>query len=334
MAGPTERALRLLGLSQARPVWTGPQLAAQLDVTTRSIRRDVDRLRTLGYPVRATQGLGGGYQLGAGLALPPLLLDDNEAIAVAVCLSLAAGGSVVGIGESALRTLAKLDQVMPPRLRAHVEALASSTQTIDGYSTPVSAPILLVIASAIRANRRIVFSYAGLRGDRADRKVEPYRMVATGRRWYLMAFDLQRDDWRSFRLDRMQDVVSTTWQFSPREAPDAAAFIQRGASRDAYPAVGVIDVAAPAQEVREFFGPLSASVEELPQRRSRVSAGAQSMDLVAWHFARLPWPYTIVGPPELRTASQALAQQLRTATISPRVRARPESAVHPKTPRK
>ncbi|MEO9199684.1 MAG: WYL domain-containing protein [Antricoccus sp.] len=334
MAGSTERALRLLGLLQARPVWTGPQLAARLDVTTRSIRRDVDRLRTLGYPVRATQGLGGGYQLGAGLALPPLLLDDDEAVAVAVCLSLAAGGSVVGIGESALRTLAKLDQVMPPRLRAHVEALTSSTQTIDGYSTPVSSQTLLVIAGSIRARRRIVFHYAGLHGDPTDRRVEPYRMVATGRRWYLMAFDLQREDWRAFRLDRMREVASTTWQFKPREAPDAAQFIQRGSSRDAYPAVGVIDVAASIQQVRDYFSPLSATVEQLPRNRSRVSAGAESMDLVAWHFARLPWPYTIVGPPQLRTASRALAQRVHTATDPPQTKALHESVARPKKPRK
>lgn len=317
MSGSTERALRLLGLLQARPVWTGPQLAARLGVTTRSIRRDVDRLRTLGYPVRATQGLGGGYQLGAGQALPPLLLDDDEAVAIAVCLSLAAGGSVVGIGESALRTLAKLDQVMPPRLRVHVEALTDSTQTIDGYSTPVPAQDLLVIATAIRAVRRITFNYTGVRAGLADRRVEPYRMVATGRRWYLMAYDLDRGDWRSFRLDRMQDVAETTWQFQPRDAPDAAQFIQRGASRDAYPAVGVIEVAAAIDEVRAFFGPLSATVEELPGQRSAVSAGAESFELVAWFFARLPWSYTIVGPPELKTATRALAARLSAANDGP-----------------
>ena len=219
----TERVLRLLGLLQQRPVWTGPELADRLGVTTRRIRRDVQRLRDLGYPVNATQGSGGGYQLGAGTALPPLLLDDEEAIATAVSLRLAAGGTVAGASEAALRTLAKLDTVMPPRLRAEVRAVHDAIVTLDegrrGGRRCAPRP-----GPGHPGLRRGRFRLPG-RGRSGGAPREPYRLVATGRRWYLMAFDLDRDDWRTFRLDRMTEVAATTWRFPPRDHPDPAAYV-------------------------------------------------------------------------------------------------------------
>jgi predicted DNA-binding transcriptional regulator YafY len=180
--GTTERVLRLLGLLQQRPVWTGPELAARLGVTTRSIRRDIERLRSLGYPVNATQGVGGGYQLGAGRALPPLLLDDEEAIATAVSLRLAAGGTVAGASEAAVRTLAKLDQVLPARLRAEVRALHDAIVTLEGGRIEVDADALLSLARACRDTVRVEFGYAGRAQEPGERRVEPYQLVATGRR--------------------------------------------------------------------------------------------------------------------------------------------------------
>src|SRR4051812_31525141 len=246
MAETTERVLHLLGLLQQRPVWTGPELAERLGVTTRSIRRDVERLRGLGYPVHAAQGVGGGYQLGRGRGLPPLLLDDSEAVAVAVSLRLAAGGTVSGASEAAVRTLAKLDQVMPPRLRGEVRALHEATQTLDAGEPTVDGEALLRVARAVRDTVRIRFEYEARDGTRSERTVEPAGLVATGHRWYLMAYDVDRDDWRTFRLDRMTRVAPTTWRFREREHQDPPADLQRGVGSAADPLPAPNLVPAPA----------------------------------------------------------------------------------------
>jgi predicted DNA-binding transcriptional regulator YafY len=227
MGDTTERVLRLLSLLQQRPVWTGPELAERLGVTTRSIRRDVERLRGLGYPVHAAQGVGGGYQLGRGRELPPLLLDDAEAVAIAVSLRLAAGGTVTGASEAALSTLAKLDQVMPPRLRSEVKAIHDSTVTLSSARDLVDGDVLLALARACRDLVRVRFGYDARDGAASERWVEPCRLVATGRRWYLMAWDVDREDWRTFRLDRMRSVVPSTWRFKQRDHPDPAEYVRR-----------------------------------------------------------------------------------------------------------
>ena len=202
MSETTSRVLQLLGLLQSRRVWSGEELAERLGVTTRSVRRDVERLRDLGYPVLASKGLGGGYQLGAGAALPPLLLDGDEAVAMAVCLRLAAGGSVAGVGESALRALSKLDQVMPSRLRSQVSAVHESTVTLTWNSTdsPVEPDVLMTLARACRDREHVSASYVDRSGNATDRRLEPYQLVTTGKRWYLLAFDRDREGWRSLRL--------------------------------------------------------------------------------------------------------------------------------------
>src|SRR3954471_957829 len=248
MAETTERVLRLLGLLQQRPVWTGPELAERLGVTTRSIRRDVERLRTLGYPGNAAHGVGGGYQLGRGRALPPLLLDDTEAVAVAVSLRMAAGGTVSGASEAALRTLAKLDQVMPPRLRGEVRAIHEATQTLEHGQATVDGEVLLRLAKAVRDTVRVRFDYESRDGTPSSRTIEPVGLVATGRRWYLMAYDVDRDDWRTFRLDRMRSVEPTTWRFSTREHEDPAAYVHRAVTSAAYRFQARIVVHAPRKE--------------------------------------------------------------------------------------
>jgi predicted DNA-binding transcriptional regulator YafY len=298
--GTTERVLRLLGLLQQRPVWTGTELAGRLGVTTRSIRRDVERLRRLGYPVDATQGAGGGYRLGAGRALPPLLLDDEEAIATAVSLRLAAGGTVAGASEAAVRTLTKLDQVLPARLRAEVRALHDAIVTLDGGRVEVDADTLLVLARAARDTVRVTFGYVTLHGDPSERRVEPYQLVATGRRWYLLAFDLGRDDWRSFRLDRMRGVAATTWRFARREHPDPAAYVQRAVSVAAYPHRARVRILAPAEEVRRRTTPAGATVEPLDDRSCLLVSGAETLHGLAFHLGLLGWDFEVLEPPELR----------------------------------
>ncbi len=310
MSSTTERVLRLLWLLQQRPVWTGPELAERLGVTTRSVRRDVGRLRELGYPVHGAHGSGGGYQLGRGRALPPLLLDDEEAVAVAVSLRLAAGGTVTGASEAAVRTLAKLDQVMPPRLRSEVHAIQGATVTLEGGVAEVAGEVLLRVAQACRDRLRLRFGYAAHDGAVSRRHVEPVSLVATGRRWYLMAWDLDRDAWRTFRVDRTSDVVATTWRFAPREHPDPAAFVQRAVSASPYRWQGEVRYDAPADRVREWFPPGVAGVEAVDDRTSLVRSGADHLEGLVLEFVRVPFDVLAVEPPELREAMGRLAARL------------------------
>jgi len=317
MGDTTERVLRLLALLQQRPVWTGPELADRLGVTTRSVRRDVERLRALGYPVNATQGVGGGYQLGAGMALPPLLLDDEEAIATAVSLRLAAGGTVAGASEAAVRTLAKLDQVLPARLRAEVRAVHDAITTLEGGRVEVDADALLALARASRDRLRVELTYTAAGGEAAVRRVEPYQLVATGRRWYLLAFDLDRDDWRTLRLDRMADVRATTFRFPAREAPDAAAYVQRSVTVSPYQHEARVLVHAPAATVRERIPPTVGTVEAVDRGTCRVVAGGNSLEGLAWHFGSLGHAFTVEAPEELRAATAAFGARLVAAAVSP-----------------
>ena len=317
MGDTTERVLRLLALLQQRPVWTGPELADRLGVTTRSVRRDVERLRALGYPVNATQGVGGGYQLGAGKALPPLLLDDEEAIATAVSLRLAAGGTVAGASEAAVRTLAKLDQVLPARLRAEVRAVHDAITTLEGGRVEVDADALLALARAARDRLRVELTYTAAGGEPAVRRVEPYQLVATGRRWYLLAFELDRDDWRTLRLDRMADVRATTFRFAGREAPDAAAYVQRSVTVSPYQHEARVLVHASADVVRERIAPTVGTVQAVDRGTCRVVAGGNSLEALAWHFGSLGHAFTVESPEELRAATAAFGARLVAAAVAP-----------------
>ena len=301
MAETTERVLHLLGLLQQRPVWTGPELAERLGVTTRSIRRDVERLRALGYPVHATQGIGGGYQLGRGRGLPPLLLDNAEAVAVAVSLRMAAGGTVSGASEAALRTLAKLDQVMPPKLRSEVRAIHAATQTLDSGMTTVDGDALLQLARAVRDTVRVRFAYESREQTRSARTVEPVGLVATGRRWYLMAYDVDRDDWRTFRLDRMTRVAPTTWRFGEREHEDPAAYVQRAVASAAYRFQARIVVRAPLKEVAERTSVRSVVLTAIDDDTTLLEAGAETLYGLAFHLSLLGWEFEVQEPAELRT---------------------------------
>ena len=274
MSETTSRVLQLLGLLQSRRVWTGEELAERLGVTTRSVRRDVERLRDLGYPVHASKGHGGGYQLGAGAALPPLLLDPDEAVAMAVCLRLAAGGSVAGVGESALRALSKLDQVMPSRLRSQVLGVHDATVTLawNSADSPVEPDVLMTLARACRDREHVSASYVDRAGSATERRLEPYQLVTTGKRWYLLAFDRDRQDWRSLRLDRMDDVRAVGSTFVAREAPDAAAYVQRSISVSPVPLYRPRPVSGARARCRAAF---FAVIGDDRGRRTEMPASSQ-----------------------------------------------------------
>ncbi|MFE7743744.1 helix-turn-helix transcriptional regulator [Nocardia sp. NPDC057455] len=311
--GTTERVLTLLGLLQQREVWTGPELAARLGVTPRTIRRDVERLRALGYPVHADQGVGGGYRLGPGQDLPPLLLDDEEAIVTALSLLAGAGGAVAGAGDAALRALAKLDRVLPTRLRHEVHALSGAVESFGGGRTPVDPGVLMSLARACRDEVEAAFDYpAGSEVRR--RRVEPYRLVASDRRWYLLAFDLDRDDWRSFRVDRMTEVSARTWRFRPRAAPEAAAYVQEGVASRVYPHRARFLVHASADTVRAQIPASAAAVRPRGSGLCEVLSGADgSLDIVLVHMLLLGHDFEVLDPPELGRRSRALAQRLLAA---------------------
>lgn len=315
MSDTTARVLRLLGLLQGRALWTGPELAQRLGVTTRSVRRDVERLRELGYPVRASAGVGGGYQLGAGGILPPLLLDPDEAVAVTVSLRLAAGGSVTGVEESALRALAKLDQVLPATLRGEVEAISQAVVAVEGVSVPVDARLLSAVARACRDRVRIELAYSARDGLTTDRRVEPYRVVAMGRRWYLLAFDLDRDDWRSFRLDRVhsESLHVTTLRFAPRPAPDAAAYVRESVIRSPYRYVARLRLHAPLEDVSARVPQNAGTLTDLGDGTCELETGAETLDYVLGEALRLDVPFEVLDPPELRHRVRELAGLLAAA---------------------
>ncbi len=318
MSETTSRVLQLLGMLQSRRVWTGEDLAERLDVTTRSVRRDIERLRDLGYPVHASKGHGGGYQLGAGAALPPLLLDPDEAVAMAVCLRLAAGGTVAGVGESALRALSKLDQVMPSRLRSQVSALHDATVTLTSPSPdpPVAPEVLMILARASRDHEHVSAGYVDIRGTATQRRLEPYQLVTTGRRWYLLAYDRDRQDWRSLRLDRMSDVRALGTTFVPRDAPDAAAYVRRSISSSPYRYVARVRYQAPEDVVARHFPPASATIEPDGPDACIVTAGADDPERMVLYFATVGPDFEVLEPPEVVRAVAAVAQRLARAGVT------------------
>jgi len=297
------RILRLLALLQSRRHWSGGDLAERLEVSTRTLRRDVDRLRDLGYPVEARRGTDGGYQLAAGAVLPPLLLDDDEAVAVGVGLhSAIQAGSVTGIEDSSVRALGKVIRVMPARLRRRIDALADMTVPAPWQESAdrVDAQVLVTLAQACRDGERLTFGYTSRDGEVATREVDPHRLVLMGRRWYLVAWDLVRADWRTFRVDRLRDPESTGRRSIPRVLPagDAAEFVRAGIA--AAPRRFEVDVVveADADVVRARIG-LRGALEGLGPGRCRLTTGSDSLDWVTLLLARTGAEFAVRGPPEL-----------------------------------
>lgn len=302
MANTSSRTLRLLSLLQTHRYWPGGELARRLEVSVRTLRRDVERLRDLGYPVEAHRGVDGGYQLAAGAALPPLVLDDEEAVALAVGLQAAAQGGVDGIAESSVRALTKVVQVMPPRLRRRVEALRAMTVPAQwaGDGPRIDPAVLTAVAQACRDTERLEFGYVAASGERSDRHVEPLRLVSLGRRWYLVAYDLTRHDWRSFRLDRLAAPRATGARFRPRELPaaDAAAFVRAGIGHLPAPYAAEVLVHAPAAAVRDRVGRW-ADVEDAGDGRCMLRMNVDSLDWVALAVGAVGAEFEVLGPPEL-----------------------------------
>ncbi|PPK65289.1 YafY family protein [Actinokineospora auranticolor] len=312
MVETSARLLRLLSLLQTRRDWSGADLSEKLGVTDRTVRRDVEKLRSLGYPVHASTGVTGGYRLGAGAALPPLLLDDEEAVAVAVGLRSAAGGGVVGIEETSVRALAKLEQVLPARLRNRVNALQSVVVPLRGEGPMVDPEHLSVIAGACRDRQTLRFDYRGRDGAETPRRVEPSRLVHTGRRWYLVAFDLDRDDWRTFRVDRLVPRAPVGPRFPPREPPseDMAAYASYGLSNGAYRYQGVIVLHMSAERAAEQVSPTAGVLEAIDEDRCLLRTGGNNLDAMGMWLALLGCDFEVRSPPELIDRMTAVAHRL------------------------
>ena len=311
MVDTSARLLRLLSLLQARPEWSGAELAERLDVTTRTVRRDVERLRDLGYPVHATRGTA-GYRLGAGAALPPLLLEDDEAVAVAVGLRTAAGGSVAGIEETSLRALAKLEQVLPARLRHRVGTLHSATVRVGAGGPRVDPDVLMAIADACRRHESLRFDYRSPRGGATTRSAQPHRLVSFTRHWYLVAWDTDREDWRSFRVDRLALRAPNGPRFTPREPPggDAAAYLEDRLSSRAWPVRATVTLHEPADAVTDRVWPGMGVVEPVDDRTCLLHVGADTARDLAWMITSVDVDFTVTdGPPALVDALRAHADR-------------------------
>ena len=316
MLETSARLLRLLALLQSRAFWSGADLAAQLEVTERTVRRDVDRLRSLGYPVHSSVGVAGGYQLGAGASLPPLLLEDDEALAVALGLRTAAAGTVAGVEEAALRALAKLEQVLPKRVRRRVNALREAVAPLYITGPRVRAEVLSVLAAACRQHECVSFRYVDGQGQTTTREVEPHGLVHTGWRWYLAAWDGGRDDWRTFRVDRIEGDVTARQRFVPRDIPegDAAAFVSRSVASRRYEHRAKVLFHAPRSRISERVPPLAGYLRAVGKDKCRLETGAHSLDAIAVHVAAIGEDFEIEGPPELVDHVRKLANRLRRAT--------------------
>ncbi|QYN34726.1 YafY family transcriptional regulator [Pseudonocardia sp. DSM 110487] len=301
MLETSARLLRLLSLLQSRREWTGPELAQRLEVSERTIRNDIDRLRSLGYPVDANRGAVGGYRLGAGAQLPPLLLDDDEAVATVLGLRAATG--LAGVEEVSLRALAKIEQVLPRRLRTRVAALGEFALRVpeDTPSPQVDAEVLTTLAAACRDAERLRFDYRTHGGGESRRDVEPYRLIAWGRRWYLLAWDVERGDWRTFRADRITPRIPTGPRFAPRPLPtdDVTTYLSGRVSAAAWRYRARVVVHAPADEVAERITAAVGHVEARDAATCVLHTGSDSLESLAVHLGMLGVDFEVVDPPEL-----------------------------------
>jgi predicted DNA-binding transcriptional regulator YafY len=314
MLQTSARLLRLLSLLQARADWSSQELADRLRVTTRTVRNDVQRLRSLGYPVHASPGVGGGYRLGAGAALPPLLLDDEEAVAVAVGLRTAAAGGVTGIQETSVRALAKLEQVLPSRLRHRVNALQAATVEIAASGPTVDPEVLTAIAGACRDYQRLRFDYRDHDESATIRTVEPHRLVHDRGRWYLVAWDVDRADWRTFRADRIQPRVPTGPRFAPRELPggDVATYLLRGVGSATWRYRARVRVHAPAAAITGRLPP-AVLVEAIDEHTCMIDVGSDTPQMLAVYLGMLDADFEVGEPSELLEQLRRLADRYRRA---------------------
>jgi predicted DNA-binding transcriptional regulator YafY len=301
MLNTSARLLRLLSLFQAQRYWSGAELSKRLEVTGRTLRRDVDRLRSLGYPVHSTSGVEGGYQLGAGATLPPLLLDDDEAVAVALGLRTSAQSGISGTEEASLRALLKLEQVLPPRLRHRMMALHGFVVPLERRGPSVDANLLSVIAGACRDCECIRFTYQDRAGAASLRVVEPHRLVHTGYRWYLVAWDTSRKDWRTFRIDRIDGKTKASTRFKPRKPPegDFAKFASKSLSQVPYPVRARITLHASMEVLAKRIPPSAGVLESIDENSCTLQTGSYSVEGIAMHLSWLGVDFRVHEPQEL-----------------------------------
>ncbi|WP_020521806.1 helix-turn-helix transcriptional regulator [Catelliglobosispora koreensis] len=313
------RLLKLMALLQTRRDWPGAELADRLGVTTRTVRNDVERLRILGYRVDSTTGSAGGYRLGSGAAMPPLLLDDEEAVAMALGLRAAASGSVTGIEDASLRALAKLERTLPSRLRHRVDALRSATVSAAASGPTVDASVLTAIASASHQHELLRFDYVGRDGQPSLRQVEPHQLVYTGRRWYLLAWDRERADWRTFRADRITPRTPNGPRFTPRELPPGGAIehVLRGVGSLQWKFRARIVLRAPAAAMVERLPVGAGSLTAIDDDTCLFETGSDSLHDLAGFVGSLDVSFTVLDPPELRAHLLHLADRYRAAAKAP-----------------
>ncbi len=315
MTETSSRLLTLLSLLQERRDWPGGELAERLEVSGRTIRRDVERLRGLGYPVESLTGPAGGYRLRAGTAMPPLLLDDDEAIAIAVGLRTAARASVRGIEETSVRALVKLEQVLPSHLRRRVRALGAATSAIAPGGPEVDAQVLSVLAAACRDAERVRFAYRGRDGAGSRREVEPHSLVNVGRRWYLVAWDRGREGWRTFRVDRLSRPVAAGARFEPRELPakDGAAYVSQSLSAAPNRYEARVTLHAPIDSIRRWVPGHWGSLEPLDDERCEFRTGDDDLDWLALRIMMFRVDFEVHEPEELREHVAMLGRRLERA---------------------
>ncbi len=310
------RLLELLALLQARRDWTGVALARRLDVTERTVRRDMARLRGLGYPVESVSGPAGRYRLAAGTAMPPLLLDEDEAVAIAVGLRTAAGAAVAGMEETSLRALVKLEQVLPSHLRRRVRAVDAALATRPSAGPVIDAQHLTLLATAHRDGERVRFWYRRRDGARTRREVEPHALVALGRRWYLLGWDLAREDWRTFRIDRISSPAAAGMRFAPREVPDGdpAAFV--AASVRAMPGrhEAVLTVHAPADEVMRRAPGGWGTTTPIDAATCEFRTSDDDLGWLAARILMIDLDFVVEGSPALRERLREMGDRLTRGT--------------------
>ncbi|MEV4128336.1 YafY family protein [Nocardia sp. NPDC049707] len=315
MTDPSARMLELLSLLQSKRSWQAAELAARLDTSPRTLRRDLDRLRTLGYPVSASRGRSGGYRLVAGRAMPPLLFTDDEAVALVIGLRIAA---LTHLGEAADGALRKLERNVPTRLRSRIHALTASTVAASRTMRALDPRIMQTLASAAHEHLDVRFEYTDRAGRHTERRVQPHRQVALGRRWYLLGWDLDREGWRTYRIDRIGAVTTPGTTFIPREPPpdDSVSFVQDSTRMPATARRGVVRFGAPVSVVAERLGAEAGALEAIDDTSCRYTTSVDSWEWLAVALAAVGEPYTIEAPPELIACSKDLADRIARATAS------------------
>ena len=330
MKETTERLLAVLSALQSRPHWSGPDLAAHLDVTVRTIRRDVDRLRSLGYAIDSEIGTAGGYRLGVGgSASPPLMLDADEAVAIAISLRASPAANFAAAHDAVARVLRKLEQITPTRIRPHLAAIENATVTMPRSGAALEPDVFVAISRACRMADVVTIRYRDARGTVSERTIEPFRSVHAGRNWYVVARDRDAarrpddDGWRTLRLDRISDVRETGHRAEHTDPPDPVPFVQRGISTAPYAHHARIELSAPIEHVMTMIPSNVGVLEQVDDTTTMFTTGSDDLDMIVLHLARLDLAFRVIEPLELRDRLAVLADRLLQAAAASMTRSTP-----------